>query len=176
MPNTYTFIANQTVTNSSTSSVSFSSIPNIYDDLVLHAYGRTQTAGGIGQQFVFRFNNDTGANYSATWFRNLSSSMNTFQGTNQTSITGGYVTASNGTANVPGMTKVYFPNYSSTTQFKSYFSYSSPENNTASYDSANYHVAGIYRVTTALSSIQIQDGASNFAPGMTFDLYGIKQS
>jgi hypothetical protein len=59
--NTYEAIATQTL-GSAAASVTFSSIPGTYTDLVIVCTPLRVTAGA--EELVFQFNSDTGSNYS----------------------------------------------------------------------------------------------------------------
>jgi len=66
---TYTLIASNTL-GSGTATVTFSSIPGTYTDLILvcglPATGTANNSDGLR----FQLNSDTGSNYSATWLTN----------------------------------------------------------------------------------------------------------
>ena len=60
--NTYVAIATNTL-GSAAASVTFSSIPGTYTDLVIVTQAISATADNVG----IRFNSDSGSNYSQTW-------------------------------------------------------------------------------------------------------------
>ena len=62
---TYTPIATQTL-GSSAASVTFSSIPGTYTDLMLISFAQGQASGG-DNRLVLQFNGDTATNYSSTY-------------------------------------------------------------------------------------------------------------
>jgi hypothetical protein len=161
---TYTPIATQTLSSSATS-VTFSSIPQTYTDLVLicdMAYTSTSTT-----YQGFRVGNgsaDSGANYSGTWLRGSGSAVTSG---NQTGLTY-YNLLSNatGTTRVQTITNIF--NYSNTTTYKSEI--------TRTVDQANGPFASVYlwRNTAAINTVQVLDlFGLNFAAGSTFTLYGI---
>lgn len=78
----YTLIATQTLTTA-TASVTFSSIPNTYKDLVLECFTRST---GASDALCIQFNGDTGSNYSFTQLYGTGSSALSNRGSNQTFI------------------------------------------------------------------------------------------
>lgn len=155
---TYTPIARQTL-NSNTATVTFSSIPATYTDLILVSEG-TQSAN---QYIAVRFNSDTGANYS---FTRLSG-----DGTNAASARGTSETFGRlGIGNPVNRFLVIgqFLNYSNATTYKTWLSRS---NIPADYVGA---LVGLWRNTAAITSIQVlTTTADTFQTGTTFTLYGI---
>ena len=79
---TYTPIATFSVSAQST--VSFTSIPNTYTDIILVALGKSSTAGSSVNQYRIRFNNDTNSNYSNTQLRGDGSTASSNRDTSQT--------------------------------------------------------------------------------------------
>ena len=160
MPSTYTPIATQTL-GSTVSSVTFSSIPSTYTDLVLVCSPLT-TAGAAVQ---IRFNSDTGTNYSRTFINGNGSSAGSQQASNldQNSI------SYSGANTTPYAVITQFMNYSNTTTNKTYLSRS----NSASDEVITY--VGLWRSTAAISTILLFPSSSgSFTSGSTFTLYGIK--
>lgn len=173
MANTYTLISSNTLT-SSAASVTFSSIPATYTDLVLKYMARA-TTGGVNEPFDVQFNSDTGNNYSNTTLRGSGSAATSFrisansavrisQGTNGSLSTSS--TFTNG--------ELYIPSYNAS-QYKCLSLYSALENNaTEAYLSA---VAGLWSSNSAISSIKVFPSSSGtFDTGSSFYLYGIKNS
>jgi hypothetical protein len=151
---TYTPIA--TTTSSSSSTITFSSIPSTYTDLVLVISGANSGSGVKSVQF----NSDTGANYSCT----------TLIGNGSTAYSGSYSTAyldvwNAGTNDYN--TIVQFQNYSNSTTYKTYLS----RQNTAAVGTEA--IVGLWRSTAAISTIAINISSNNFGTTTTFSLYGI---
>lgn len=145
-----------------TSSVVFSGIPQIYQDLVIVANAGNN--GGTGYGLSVQFNGDTASNYSFTHAYGTGSSAVSARSSNTTFILGGFTPSSIG-----GSTCVInVLNYSNTTTNKTVLSRGSE---------ADYRVSaivGLWRSTSAVTSIRLLDeGANNFLAGSTFDLYGI---
>ena len=154
MAATYTPIASITL-GANVSSVTFSSIPQTYTDLVLVA--NLIDSNGFS---VMRFNSDSGNNYSRTWVYGNGSSALSSRGSN---IAGLDLKAASSGSEYP-VDIVHLMNYSNTTTYKTCLirqSYAS--NEVALY-------AGLWRNTSAISTITI---SNDIRVGSTFNLYGI---
>ena len=161
MPATYEPIATQTL-GSTSSSVTFSSIPATYTDLVLVFIGSTTSTGA---NFLIRFNGDTTSNYSATA---LSNYLNTTESSRQSSVTSYRGNPASGLDTISTIiTQVM--NYANTTTFKTILTRAG--NAGQGVDAA----VGLWRKTPeAINSINIFPSSSTFIVGSTFTLYGIK--
>ena len=158
MAATYTPIASITL-GTATSSVTFSSIPSTYTDLILIMNGAS-TSGG--QNYEFRFNSDTGSNYSNTRLIGNGSTAASYRGSNETTLNVGGIYTDRNTIISQIM------NYSNATTNKTVISRSnSAGNNTGLF-------AGLWRNTAAINTILVTlTGSDTFVLGSTFDLYGI---
>ena len=157
--NTYESIATQTL-GSTTASVTFSSIPGTYTDLVI-VCGSLKYVTGDDDGFV-RFNGDTATNYSWTQLNG--------NGTGATSNKG---TSTSGIRSINGMnttgestTIINIQNYSNSTTYKTTLS----RHSTAFAGS----FAGLWRNTAAITSATLTHNGSGFAANSTFALYGVK--
>jgi hypothetical protein len=160
MANTYEAIATQTL-GSTTTSVTFSSIPGTYTDLVLIYDGTTASNGYLS----IRFNGDTGTNYSATVIRGTGSAAGSTRFTSASEIDiamGSTLSTSQNNAIIQVM------NYSNTTTNKTLLART---NNAGVETGAG---VGLWRSTSAINSITIKTNSPNFSIGSTFSLYGIK--
>ena len=164
MAKTYEPISTQTL-GSATATVTFSSIPATYTDLVL-VCNIAQAAGN--NSLRFRINSDTGSNYSATYL----------YGNGTSALSGRDASQTSGTIYVSGSTTietnyiVQFMNYSNATTYKTLLGRSNRASSEVAAD------VGLWRNTSAINSISLAMGGSfptnNFATGSTFALYGIK--
>jgi hypothetical protein len=158
---TYSTIATYTVT-SAQASYTFSSIPSTYTDLVLVG----NAIGTADLNFLLRFNGITSSEYSSTLIAADGSTRTSFRFSNQTSLRGnyfGYVTTS-----LAANTIIQIMNYSNTTTNKT--TLHRFNNGNTGVDSS----VGLWRNTAAINSITIlNDNATTFATGTTFNLYGI---
>ena len=173
MPNpTHILINSYTVGSGSTSSVTFSSIPSTYTDLVIKASGRSNLAAIYGSGEL-QFNGDTGSNYK--WLRvggAGSGSAGSDAASSTTSIIYEFV-GNNSTANTFANAEIYIPNYTSANQ-KSVSIDSVGENNaTTAYTTL---ASGLWTSTAAITSIKLFSSGNTILQYSTFYLYGIKNS
>jgi hypothetical protein len=162
MPKTYEPIATYTVP-SPQASYTFTSIPDIYTDLVLVA-ATTATSSGQGQ--TMQINGDTSSLYSNTILRgNGSTAVSARQSNNSNFLLSNI--AEPPTSGV-GTYIAQFMNYSNTSTFKTVL----VRSNSAGFGSET--MVDLYRSTSKISSIKIDITGGNFATGSTFTLYGIK--
>jgi len=164
--NTMVALRSTTLATSQTS-VTFSSIPQTYTDLVLVAQEYTTgtpTAYGITVQF----NGDTGSNYSNTLMSGNGSSAASSRATNKIGAWIGYESYSANWTNI--VTNIQ--NYSNSTTYKTLITRYSV--------ASNYVAAGtsLWRNTGAISSITVLStdfgsASTPFVAGSTFTLYGI---
>ena len=174
MASTYTLISSQ-VLGSSAASVTFSSIPSTYKDLVLRVSARSDSsAGGILDYLDITYNGDTTSTYSATNIYANGSTANSYRDSNVSPSTANYEAYSpsaGATANTFSSVEFYIPNYTSSAN-KPVSIISAIENNaTLGYI---VPVAQLWRGTVAISSISLASNLShNFVSGSSFYLYGI---
>lgn len=153
-----TYVPIQAITLSSAAAdVTFTGIPQTFTDLVLVANGSTSTATN---NILFRFNGDTGSNYSRTRVLGNGSSASSERQSNVTSMAIGDW----GTDRCVVIANVQ--NYSNTTTNKTVLSRSSSEGFVSAY-------VGLWRNTSAISSITFFKASADFTSGSTFTLYGI---
>jgi hypothetical protein len=174
MANTYTLISSNVLT-SNTASVTFSSIPNTYSDLILRMSTRIYVDGSTT---LYPFNltlNSTGTTlFSETLIRQNSTTIQSTRQTAQPNMYFNYADAELATADTFASNEVYVPNYASAA-YKPFLSNSHSENNTSGvWLTAN---AGLYSSTSAVTSITLWNASTfYFVPGSSFYLYGIKNS
>ena len=175
MPATYENIATTTL-SSGQATVTFSSIPSTFTDLILVAnvygrFGSTTTAA-----FNLRFNGDTASNYSNTLLSGNGSAAVSSRASNQTELQVGTIMAQNSTSSTvfPPMI-VQIMNYANTTTNKTVLSRSSNIDGTDNTSRSTRAFVGLWRKTPeAINSIEIRTDALDFVSGSTFTLYGIK--
>jgi hypothetical protein len=166
---TYTPIATQTLA-SATASVTFSTIPSGYTDLVLVINTRSNTTSASDTKLYVNFNGDTGSNYSQTFLFGNGSTAGSSRASNQAFIYAGDISATGGSS-YAGISTVILQvqNYSNTTTNKTLLSRVSSPNVFAE------AVVGLWRSTAAINSIALDlEGTPQFISGSTFTLYGIK--
>jgi hypothetical protein len=160
--NTYEAIATQTVSGTSTATVTFSSIASTYTDLIIIANG-----GSNGGSLRMQFNSDTATNYSVTILAGTGSAANSTRQASQNAILIAGIYAG-GSANSNSITQIQ--NYSNATTYKTALS----RNNDAAGET-NASV-GLWRSTSAINTIAITaiNGTGTWTNGSTISLYGIK--
>jgi hypothetical protein len=145
---------------SSSSSVTFSSIPATYRDLVLVINGTTT----VGANLRLRINSDTGANYNRAVFAGDGSVTYSIAqaAINQINLDSfGFFDTTIGT------TIAQFLDYSATDKHKTVLSRA---NNTTNGVSS---MVGRYASTSAITSLNTFPSAGSYATGTTFNLYAI---
>lgn len=155
--NTYVALATQTL-GSAAASVTFSSIPSTYTDLVLVINYTAGTAAKVS----FRLNGDSGSNYSRITVDGTGTGTASDLTSNNTEAIVSRFNATTSRSNII----LQFMNYSNTTTYKTTLTRSS--------DASSNVVAGcnLWRSTAAITSIVVTQ--SDFSTGSTFSLYGIK--
>lgn len=171
MANTYTAISSQVLTGTA-ASITFSSIPNTYTDLVIRASTRdTNTLAAFNGSFTIRINSDSATNYSVTDLYGDGGSAGSSRQSNQTQAAffRADLNAANSTANTFSVVEVYIPNYTLTTA-RPLLGVAGAEGNVA--NAYMNMTASLYRGTSSISSIVISP-STLFTAGSRFDLYGI---
>jgi len=158
--NTYVALQTQTL-GTAAASVTFSSIPQGYTDLVLVASG-TATAGNVNANL--RFNGDSSALYSDTYISGTGSAA---QSARHSNITLMYLQGYGWWDQSQGNTIVHIMNYSNTTTNKTVLSRANFSNNGVS------ATVGLWRSTAAITSVEFRADSSTFTAGSTFTIYGI---
>jgi hypothetical protein len=152
------------VLSSTQATVTFTSISGAYTDLVLVMNPIANTLSGSYP--YLRFNGDSGSNYSRSMMQSTGSAAQTDRSIN--SSEGYFIYGNQVTTNGSFSAIVNIMNYSNTTTRKTFLS----RTNVAS-DRVEALV-GLWRSTSAITSITIYCGSNSFVSGATFTLYGIK--
>jgi hypothetical protein len=173
--NTYEAIFTNTVSGSSTASVTFSSIPSTYTDIVIVASVRSlATANTTG--LLCQVNGVVGNVYDGFYLRGNGSSAtaaryNKFIDPTFAAPVGNMV-ANNATSGTFSNHIINWNNYSNATTYKTFTARSNSQNSTA--DAFVEAVVNMFFSTAAISSIKFFPETGNFASGSTISLYGIK--
>ena len=167
------------VAASSVASLTFSNIPQNYNDLVLVA--NVATTASTSQDLKIQFNSDTGTNYSRTRLYTYHVGGASWQGDIAGSLTfigGAWSPGTNMQGGLYSSTVANIVNYSNTSMYKNV-------NTTMNIMGPNFadnnivgKCFGVWRgasgsSTEAITSITVSMGSGNIAAGSTFDLYGI---
>jgi hypothetical protein len=155
--NTYTPLATVTL-GSSASSVTFSSIPATYRDLVIVVAGTTSASSGL----YLRLNGDTGANYTAVYAYGTGSSA---VSTTSIVINGLYI--GNFTNVNQSVSTNHLMDYSATDKHKTMVGIGS--------DPSNFVIMNATRWanTAAVTSVLVLPATGTMSAGMTLSMYGI---
>lgn len=176
MATTYTLISSNTLSSSS-SAVTFTSIPATYTDLVLRYSARSTADGGTVAASVniqLYLNNVTsGTNYSSTYLQGTGSAASSGRESNTNKIYAPYANGLSATSNTFGNGEIYIPNYTAS-QNRVVGGFGVSETNATAAIMATY--ADLYRDTTAVSRIDLYLNGGDFVSGSSFYLYGIKNS
>ena len=163
MAATYEPIATTTTSGTSTTVITFSSIPATYTDLRIVLTGTCGT--GTDQNIWLNYNGDTTTNYSYTFLSGNGTSASSGRGTSDVVIISGRIDT---TAQTTTLIDIF--NYANTTTYKTNLVRG---NNTNGIVTA---VVGLWRKTPeAITSISLKIANSTyFVAGTTATLYGIK--
>lgn len=168
MASTYEPIQTQTVSGGSTTTITFSSIPSTYTDLVLVLNGNTAGPSTIRMWF----NNDQTALYS--WNGTVGRTTITARGSTAANevVIGGYQNYWPDSATDRATATINILQYKNTSVFKSFLSRDSDMYGVG--ESGQY--GGVYRSTSAINRIDLYTGYFSyyFRAGTTATLYGIK--
>jgi hypothetical protein len=155
--NTMVAIQTYTVSGSSTTLITFNSIPQTYTDLVIVQSGSEPGGADSG---AFQFNGDTGTNYSYTILSGNGSSASSSRASN-TNLGGALLIGTGQSISIANIM-----NYANTTTYKTWLSRGNAvDNSTRAY-------VGTWRSTSAITSLTITYGTA-LSAGSTFTLYGI---
>lgn len=160
MAATYTPIASITL-GAEASSVTFSSIPQTYTDLIL--VGNYSLSGDISVSV--RFNSDTGTNYSTTRLLGNGSTASSARTSSATSTN--FNIANVTVTTTISNTILHIMNYSNTTTYKTTIGRANQS------DSGTNIFTGLWRSTAAITSITLLTSSGTVSSGSTFNLYGI---
>jgi hypothetical protein len=175
MPDTYIKIASNTVGSGGVASVTFSSIPATYTDLLIKTSARGEYAGVI-TDFGIAFNG--GDRISDSQYSLITLYANSTTSASYTRAAFGYnhlfyIPAGSATANTFSNGEIYIPNYTSS-NYKSVSVSGVNENNTMA-NAYNALTFGLRTNTAAITSITLS-AYQDLAEHSTFTLYGISNA
>jgi hypothetical protein len=158
---TNTYVAlDETTVGTAVPSITFTSIPQGYTDLVLVC-----TFNGSSFSWSTRVGNgsaDSGANYSITRLYGTGSAAASNRYTGETYFTGNITGAADTNC------IIQFNNYSNTTTYKTAL------NRFNDAGAIVFAIAGLWSNTAAINTVQIVATSGSLPVGSTFSLYGIK--
>ena len=153
---TYEAIATQTTSGSATS-VTFSSVPSTYTDIVIEIAASLSADNPVSLQL----NSDAGANYSATQAYASTGGGASYRESNQSTLNVLYLQTT------PSSNILHLQNYSNTSTYKTILMRGN------SIDLLRMG-AFLWRSTAAISTIKLTAGGGSFTNGSIITLYGIK--
>ncbi len=173
MPGSRILISSQTLT-SAAATVTFTSIPSTYTDLVVRFSVRATDAS---DWMIVILNNITTTTTSETWLQGSGSAASSTRQAN-TNYFGGngndlIINLSGSTANTFTSGEIYLPSYTVSQNKPSSF-FLATENNAAA--ATITALAGLWRNTATINQIQFDTAGTSFASGSSFYLYGLKNS
>lgn len=163
----------------SNGTITFSNIPNTFQDLMLVVYARgtnTTNSFGASNYIGMYFNNDTSTIYSVTSLRGDGSTASSTRFTGLVNCTSGAIPNANATASIFGSVIFHILNYSNTSTFKTVLTRSASDLN----GSGNTWLDTVlYRSTNAITQMNIYDPAISgnaLLAGTRASLYGVRAS
>ena len=170
MPATYDFIASASGTGSS-ATVTFSSVPQTYTDLVLVSNYRCTTSSNL---LGLIFNGDTGVTYSAV---SLFYNTSTTSSNSDSAVVRGWIGLNTGGSTATDTFTVAVSNimnYTSTNIFKTTQSHNGTVSG-AAFNGVEL-TQSTWRSQSAITTVGVQTSAGFITADSTFALYGIKAS
>jgi hypothetical protein len=177
MPNTFTLIASSTVGASPVTSVTFSSIPATYTDLLIKVSARSTSIGNNYDNYYLTINGTAGGTaYSDIVTYGVGSSLGSFGHSGVTQMQIGATPNTGGTANTFDNSEIYIPNYLSSNQ-KGVSADGVVERNTTTNGATIAALyAGRWSGTSAITSLVLTPDATSWVQYSSVYLYGIKNS
>ncbi len=156
---------------SSQASITFSSIPQTYTDLVLVWSTRTSRTGDINADIALRFNGSTSGYNLRSLLGTGSSAVSRTNPVGTTGINDVLAPASSTTANTFGSGMAYIPNYTSSTAKSVSIDVTNENNATSNYTQI---IAGTWSGTDPITSVSLTDlNSANFVQYSSATLYGV---
>jgi hypothetical protein len=163
-------IAYTTVSGSS-NTISFTSIPQGYQDLYAVVYARSTYANTTDILYI-TLNNDSGTNYSYTRLEGDGASATSARETSIAYWRQDYsIPAATATSNIFGSNAINILNYANTSTYKSALWRSASDRNGAGLVIFSAH---LYRSTSAINRMDFTTTNGNFTTGSTVELFGVR--
>lgn len=177
MANTFQLIASSTVGSGGAASIDFTSIPSTYTDLCVKYSLRSNSTSGNFEYVLMRFNGSSASNYTSRSLGSAGSSVYSGTRASQTELWTGTssfgANDANDTANTFGNGELYIPNYLSSNAKSVSVDAVSEQNATGNNMGIS---AGIWSLTSAITSISIFPLSGSWVQHSSISLYGIKNS
>jgi len=170
--NSYESIATVTVGVLGSASIDFTSIPSTYKHLQLRGIARDSSAVNDYTVILLQCNGDTGSNYARHNLFGNGASTGAGGAATQTSIRAGIMPQNLTTSNSFGGNVFDVLDYQNTNKYKTIRGLSGTDTNTTT-DYVQL-TSGLWQNTSAITSISLTSGGTNFVQYSSFALYGIK--
>lgn len=171
MAQTFDLISSSTLT-AATNSVTFSSIPATYTDLLISLHLKSTYESAATTEYRMRMNGDTSTNYGSITFRVNNTPALNFTGKNTASgdtwTSLNYSGDADETFGCGGWVVIH--SYNNTNFYKNYLTHTG----NATGVEGNGLVSGFWKSLSAITSLTIYAQRDNFAIGSKLSLYGIK--
>lgn len=173
---TYVAIA-KTVLTGTQLTVTFSSIPQTYTDLLLTCSARSDFSPSYSLQIRVRPNSNSASEYSLTRLNGDGSTATSNRSSSSAQwLIYGALNGASSTSNTFASSELYLPNYTGSTN-KVGSATGVVEGNTTTAGQTSMHaIATLLSNTAAITSLELQASDGSFVSGSRFDLYGIKNS
>lgn len=178
-PTSFQSIATVSVGSGGTSQFEFTSIPSTFTHLQIRLIARMASGGGttVTEGLNIQFNGDTGSNYSYERMYVTGTSTPTGDnGANQTAIIMSGAAGSSATSNVFGGGIIDIFSYANTNVYKTTRMNMGGVNDATIDSGAMFSSYGVWRSTSAITSIIIKPSSVNLAQYSHAALYGIRGS
>jgi hypothetical protein len=170
-----TFLIQRATGTGSSSTISFTSIPSTYKHLQIRGTIKYDGAGATGAGIDLRFNSDSTAVYAAHYMYGDGSTVSAAGVANSNEIFSGYFGVQATATNVVGTIIIDIHDYANTSKFKTTRTFGGSDYNYTGSNPGYLGLnSGLWRSTSAISSLQLSSGGSgNFTTQSTFALYGM---
>jgi hypothetical protein len=166
-------IASTTVTGSTTTDVTFTSIPQTFQDLMLVSYARRTDAATQSNLFITPYFTGISSSPQSTTVMAGTGGASSFRYSNQDAMYAGTVPANNATSGIFGAATWHCLNYANTSTFKTTLCRSAAD--LAGSGETRLSV-NLTRGTSGITTVNCStfSGSVYFAIGSSFTLYGIR--
>ena len=172
VPTSYESIQTTTVTSGGTATITFSSIPATYKHLQVRGIARTNRSAANQDAIRYRFNSDSGSNYTLHYLLGNGSTASAGASTSNTSGFMDGFTMSDSLSNTFGAFTLDILDYTNTNKYKTCRALSGREDNTSG---AIWLESTLWTNTAAITSIVLTpNGGTSIDQYSHFALYGIK--
>ena len=159
--------------SNTTNPMSFTSIPQTFQDLILVVYGRATNSDTI-TDYAMTLNNDNSSLYSRTMLQGDGSSATSARTSSDAYAFIRYGrTGANATSGIFGANVIHFLNYANTSTNKTFIARNATDVNGSGWTTLTAH---LYRSTFGISRIDLFSNGGNWTFGSTAALYGVRAS